>query len=185
MPIYTKTGDEGETSLGSGERISKADVRLHAYGTIDELSAVIAIADSQITDSNNHWAALKKDLLKTQNNLYKISSHLACINTEKLSSLPEISNLDVEFLEKRIDNYTTQLKPLKEFIIPGGSLISVHLHLARTVCRRAERHIVELSKKEGIEPLLEKYINRLSDYLFVVARYANLLNGNDDVFWKK
>lgn len=180
MKIYTKTGDEGSTGLVGGGRVSKADLRLDAYGTIDELNSVIGCA-----------RALKPkkdidDLLEVfQNDLFDAGSRLACKDEKMLAKLPVLKNSSIEKMEKSIDLMTAEMPALKNFILPGGHVASAQLHLARTVCRRAERLVVRLKESgESVDPLVIIYLNRLSDCLFTLARYVNHSNGVEDVPWK-
>jgi cob(I)alamin adenosyltransferase len=162
--IYTKTGDQGTTQLCDGKRISKDSPRVIACGCIDELNAFIGLALVYSKDSKK-LNILQQRLLRIQNELVKINAQLA------LASLKEIITISsVENLEQELDEMNSALTPLNKFILPGGNKISAHLHVARTVCRRAERVIVQLSKTDTIDNTLIPYLNRLSDWLFVAAR---------------
>jgi len=186
MKIYTKTGDEGSTSLVGGKRISKSHLRLEAYGTVDELNSAIgcARASSELTGKKAEF--IDTLLENFQNELFNAGSRLACVDDRMLEKLPKIPMESIERMEKSIDQMTDELPPLKNFILPGGSEKAAHLHLARTVCRRAERLVVKLiDEGESVDPLSIKYLNRLSDCLFVLARYANHIAGVKDVVWKK
>lgn len=168
MKIYTRTGDKGNTGLFGGQRVPKSSVRLHAYGTLDELNAVLGVivADSSLAP------ALKPQLIKIQMLLFQIGADLAT----PLESKAKILRMNAEpakTLEKWIDEMEKELPTITRFILPGGSIVGAKLHEARTVCRGAERLIVELSEKEKITEDIITIINRLSDYLFVAARYAN------------
>lgn len=181
MKIYTKTGDDGTTGLFNGQRVSKSSLRVETYGTVDELNSVIGIVLTyQVPEE------IRADLCKISNLLFVLGSNLASpdesINSGKLS---KISSTETIWLEKTIDSYSEKLPPLKSFILPGGSQISAFLHLARTVCRRAERLIVALAEKEKIDKNLVIFLNRLSDYFFTSARYANFLLGYNDTLWQK
>ena len=181
MKIYTKTGDAGETSLFSGERVKKSNERVDLYGTIDELNSIIGLARAfgQNDDLNNNLKYLS-------NLLFKFGADLATIQSEKLKrKIDRINEIDIEYLEKRIDEYDTHLPKLTAFILPGGSKRSAFLHQARTVCRRAERIAVEISNRENLGQHAIIFINRLSDYFFAAARYANHLEKLDDVTWEK
>ena len=184
MKIYTKTGDKGETSLADGARVSKRHIRVEAYGSIDETNSFVGLVVSAIS-IKSQWEPIKKELIHIQNLLFNISSHLACGDDKKRQQLPAILPSDVEFLEKRIDFYTEHLKPLDQFILPGGSSTASYLHVARTVCRRAERVVINLHEQYPQEIVLLEMLNRLSDYFFVLARYANLLEGEQERMWKK
>lgn len=197
LKIYTKTGDKGETSLIGGKRVSKADLRLNSYGTIDELNSILGIVLSQIQSDPSAPNAieslgLKKNqtlveclelLSKVQSSLFDIGSHLACENEKLALKLPKINIEQVIMMEAWIDQANTQLKELKNFILPGGSLAASYTHLARTVARRCERIVVALSKKTEVDQKIVVYLNRLSDFLFVTSRFLNHLHKIEDVLW--
>lgn len=164
MKIYTKTGDKGQTSLYDGTRIDKDSIRVESYGTIDELNSYIGLCMHYINEDD------KKVLFNIQRDLFYIGSELATKNTEKLNKV--VTDNDIKNLENIIDKYMGEAKGLDSFIIPGTSLASANLHIARTICRRAERNIISLSKIEKVNPMLIKYINRLSDTLYAIARYS-------------
>ncbi len=165
MKIYTKKGDKGETSLLGGSKVNKDNIRLEAYGTVDELNAFIGhIHDQEI--SENHKAIL----LKIQNQLFNLGSILSFDGKKSQINLPEITKRNIQMLETEIDRMEEKLATLKYFILPSGHAISSLCHIARTVCRRAERRVVELQAKEKISSNCLEYLNRLSDYLFVLAR---------------
>jgi len=181
MKIYTKTGDEGKTSLIGGTRVSKSHSRIEAYGAIDELNSFIGL-------SLDHINAFSLDnvLAEVQDRLFTIGSALAC-DPEKETKLkiPDLLEEDVTLLEKEIDKMNEVLPPLKSFILPGGHVAASTLHVARCVCRRAERLCVRLQKKkEEVDPLIIKYLNRLSDYLFVLARFVVFKLGAEEIPWK-
>lgn len=163
--VYTRTGDEGITSLVGGKRVRKDSSRVEAYGDIDELNALLGIVHAQANDKE-----IKKITLQIQNDLFIVGADLA---SPKEIRVPRINQQRTKKLEKFIDEFLKELDPLKEFIIPSGSPGGQYLHLARTVSRRAERQIVNLSKEEDINKNILKYINRLSDLLFVMARIEN------------
>ena len=164
MNIYTKTGDKGQTSLYDGSRIDKDSIRVDSYGTIDELNSYIGLCMHYVSED------IKKELFDIQRDLFYIGAELATKNTDKLNKV--VIEEDIINLENIIDKYMGKSKGLDSFIIPGTSLASAHLHIARTICRRAERIIISLNKVENINPLLIKYINRLSDTLYAIARYS-------------
>ena len=164
MNIYTKTGDKGQTSLYDGSRIDKDSIRVDSYGTIDELNSYIGLCMHYVSED------IKKELFDIQRDLFYIGAELATKNTDKLKKV--VVEEDIIKLEHIIDKYMGKSKGLDSFIIPGTSLASAHLHIARTICRRAERIIISLNKMENINPLLIKYINRLSDTLYAIARYS-------------
>ena len=183
--IYTRTGDDGTTALGNGERRPKFDLRVDAYGTVDEANACIGLARLHVSGSDcANAAVVDETLARVQNDLFDLGADLATPDTgEKLEYEPlRVTQSQVEALEKAIDALNKELKPLRSFVLPGGSAASAHLHMARTVARRAERLIVELSQAEEIGKPCILYMNRLSDYLFVAARALND-NGEADVLW--
>ena len=177
--IYTRTGDDGTTALGTGARRKKYDLRVEAYGTIDEVNAVIGLVRLHTAG-----AALDPALARIQNDLFDVSADLCLAEKGPGGARLTVTDAQVTWLESEIDRINVELAPLRSFILPGGGPASAYLHLARTVCRRAERLMVALKDKEGegvTEPSL-KYVNRLSDYLFVAGRYAND-KGASDVLW--
>lgn len=166
MNVYTRTGDDGTTGLIGGTRVRKYDIRLEAYGTVDELNSYIGLVRSAQNDRHADM-----ELEKIQNKLFEIGSILATDEpAQTMTKQMPCNEADVEALEKEMDLMHTVLPKLNNFILPGGCQASAFCHLARTVCRRAERRIVELSEKSKVHPILIKYINRLSDYLFVLSR---------------
>jgi len=178
--IYTRTGDDGTTSLGSGARRKKYDLRVEAYGTVDEVNATIGLVRLHTAGEPEFDAALAR----VQNDLFDVEADLCLAEKGPGGARLTVTGAQVAWLEAEIDRLNAELEPLKSFILPGGSPASAYLHLARTVCRRAERIMVELKDKagEGIsEPSLQ-YVNRLSDYLFVAGRYAND-KGRSDILW--
>jgi cob(I)alamin adenosyltransferase len=181
--IYTRTGDDGTTALGTGERRKKYDLRIAAYGTLDEVNAAIGVA--RLHTAND--AALDAALTHIQNDLFDVGADLCTPGFGKGPGGARLTVTDkqVAWLEGEIDRLNAEIAPLRSFILPGGSAAAAHLDLARTVCRRAERLIAELKEKpqETVTPEALKYVNRLSDYLFVASRYANA-KGTADVLWK-
>jgi cob(I)alamin adenosyltransferase len=180
MKIYTRTGDAGETSLFAGGRVSKGHLRLHTYGTVDELNAVLGMALAAGLDET-----LQMPLRRIQSELFVIGADLATPLDAQTEWLVRASPALVERLEKEIDDWEAQLPPLKNFILPGGSLAGACLHQARTICRRAERWLVMLQENESINPDVLRYLNRLSDWLFVAARVANARSGQPETIWQK
>lgn len=180
MKIYTKTGDEGQTSLFGGERVSKDHLRIQAYGSIDECNAVLGLAQN-----SNSSSILKSLLQQIQNQLFVVGADLA--SPESTSNQQVVKGKDVQFLESNIDILENSLEPLKTFILPGGTQTASFLHLARTICRRAERHVVSLKNLEENADfsLVLKYLNRLSDLLFVASRFANKQEDIKDIPWDK
>ena len=177
MKIYTKTGDQGQTSLFGGKRVDKHDIQIEAYGTVDELNSAIGLLLSKVEDTS-----LEDTLKAVQSILFDIGSHLASDGTAT-SFLPEIkAELSIQ-LEEDIDRMNTELPKLTSFILPGGNERIATCHLARTICRRAERRVVALGQAVDLNPSLLIYLNRLSDHLFVAARYLAMLDGIDEVKW--
>src|SRR5271167_883256 len=181
--IYTRTGDDGTTALGTGERRKKYDLRVAAYGTLDEANSVIGIARLHTAED----AALDAALSRIQNDLFDVGADLTTPGKGRGpgGARLTVTAAQVEWLEAEIDRLNDELAPLRSFILPGGTAAAAYLHLARTVCRRAERLIAELNDKpdESVTPEVLKYVNRLSDFLFVAARHANG-KGASDVLWK-
>ncbi|HEX3658850.1 MAG TPA: cob(I)yrinic acid a,c-diamide adenosyltransferase [Pirellulales bacterium] len=179
MKIYTKTGDDGQTGLFGGPRVAKDAPRIEAYGTVDELNAVLGIA---------RCAQLPADvdalLARVQHELFDLGAELATPDPAKFN-MRGLGAAQIQTLEQAIDTFEAELAPLKQFILPGGTLGAAQLHLARTVCRRAERRIVALAAVEPIASELVVYLNRLGDLLFVLARLANARAGQQDVLWQK
>ncbi len=187
--IYTKMGDHGNTSLLGGKPQLKSSQQIKAYGSIDELNSCIGIAASYIKSDMAAAAKLKHlltQLEKIQNELFNIGGQLACANVDWRAKVPTVNDSHIQHLENEIDRYQTELPTLTQFILPGGTMLAAYLHHSRTVCRRAERDIVQ-AYHEGLEEdaVILTYINRLSDYLFVVARAANHFMHLPDVTWKK
>jgi cob(I)alamin adenosyltransferase len=181
LKIYTKTGDKGTTSLIGGTKVLKSDLRIEAYGTVDELNSCIGLCRDLVTDQKS------RDLLQEiQDRLFTIGSSLACDpEKEPKMKIPDLQEKDIALLEKEIDRMSESLPPMKNFILPGGHATVSHLHIARCVCRRAERCCVrmELEKKE-IDSIIIKYLNRLSDYLFMLSRYIAHQLGSEEIPWK-
>ncbi|MDQ0476990.1 cob(I)yrinic acid a,c-diamide adenosyltransferase [Chryseobacterium sp. MDT2-18] len=184
MKIYTKTGDKGETALYGGTRVSKASARVESYGTIDELNSFIGVAKCEIIEEE-----ILNQLRKIQFDLFTVGSESAT-PTDKLTLANGKSRLalmitdkEIEELENWMDAFEKELEPLQYFILPGGGKSATTLHVCRTVCRRAERSLVFLGESEEVRPELIKYLNRLSDYLFVLARYVSKINGETEEYW--
>ena len=173
--VTTKTGDQGDTTLGDGSYVSKDNVRVHCLGSIDELNASIGLA--RVTLSEHHEA----DLESIQNDLFNMGGEISIPALEK----PLLHENRVDFLEKRIKSMNKQLLPLEEFIIPGYNETDARLHLARSICRRAERDLVLLNNTEKLSTVILKYINRLSDYLFVLARLIIDISGGKETQWDR
>lgn len=186
MKIYTKTGDEGSTGLYGGERVSKDHFRIHTYGTLDELNASIGYVISALRSHGfaSPAAGLKLSgrLVRVQGELFMLGAELATPrNRETKSKLVE--DTDIALLESEIDEMETALQPLKNFILPGGSMEGASLHVARTICRRGERDLISLNRAEPVRGQVLRYINRLSDYLFVAARWINHESKIEDTPW--
>jgi cob(I)alamin adenosyltransferase len=177
--VYTRTGDDGTTGLAGNRRLQKDAPRIASYGTVDELNSVLGVALSSGLDEQ-----LTTALVRIQNELFHLGSDLCVLEEDKAHlAVPVIEDRHVRALEELMDRLTAELGPLANFILPGGSAGAAQLHVARTVCRRAERHLVSLARQEAIGPYVLAYINRLSDALFVMARYENLRRGVPDVLW--
>jgi len=180
MKIYTKTGDKGKTSLFGGQRIDKDDLRVECYGTVDELNSILGLTIIEITDRE-----VSELIQNIQNDLFTLGGELATPIEKKseLDSSSEINTNQINFLEEKIDRFEEKLQPLKQFILPGGSKSAALLHIARSVSRRSERLAVKLSKRDVINENIIIYLNRLSDLLFVLARFENDVNQILDVPW--
>ncbi len=179
--IYTKTGDKGTTSLIGGTKVSKSHRRIQAYGTVDELNSFVGLCFDYLKASN-----ISNVLAETQDRLFTIGSALACDpDKETKLKIPDLHKADVALLEKEIDKMNEVLPEMKSFILPAGHITVSTLHIARCVCRRAERCVVRMQKKEMEVPsLIIIYLNRLSDYLFILARYAGHQLGAEEIPWK-
>ena len=181
MKIYTKTGDKGTTSLIGGTKVPKSHLRIEAYGTVDELNSYIGLCKDLVVSEQE-----KKVLLEVQDRLFTIGSSLACdpIKAPKMR-IPDLKESDVELLEKEMDHMNEIIAPMKNFILPGGHTILSQMHIARCVCRRAERCCVRLELESlEVEPIIIKYLNRLSDYLFVLSRYSGHQMKVEEIPWK-
>lgn len=177
MKVYTKTGDKGKTSLIGGTRVPKYDTRIEAYGTIDELMAHIAVVHDSIND-----ILLKTNLISIQDRLMTCASILAT-DCDNCKEIPNIYDTDIEFLENEIDEMELKVPKLKSFILPGGNIASSHTHVARTICRRAERLCVKLNESINFDSNVSKYLNRLSDYLFVLSRKIIYDSNSIEIIW--
>jgi cob(I)alamin adenosyltransferase len=179
MKIYTKTGDKGKTSLVGGTRVSKGDLKIESYGTVDELNSWIGVLrDLEVNHS-------RRDLLKEiQDRLFTIGADLASEPEQTKKKIPDLFESDIELLEKQMDEMNEVIPPLRAFVLPGGHQAVSFAHVARTVCRRAERLVIRLNEAEEVNPLIIKYLNRLSDYLFVLSRKITQELGTEEVAWK-
>lgn len=177
--VYTRTGDDGTTGLGTGARIRKVSPRIEAYGTVDELNAAMGmVVVAQPVEQ------LKPMLKRIQNELFHLGSDLCVPEADKADlPVPRIEGRHVDALEADLDRLTAELDPLENFILPGGTPAAAHLHLARTICRRAERCVLELAETDEIGAAIVPYLNRLSDLLFVMSRFENHQTGHGDVTW--
>ena len=179
MKIYTKTGDEGTTSLFGGKRVSKSELRIDTYGTVDELNSWMGVLRDQEVNQKR-----KDVLIEIQDRLFTIGSILATEPENTKVKIPSLSENDVAFLEKGMDEMDAQLQPMRFFVLPGGHTSISWGHVSRTVCRRAERLVIALHQHEKVEPLVIKYLNRLSDYLFVLCRMMTHELGVEETPWK-
>lgn len=178
--VYTRTGDAGTTSLVGGTRIAKDAPRLEAYGTVDELNSHIGLVRSMTTVSY-----VAEVLSTIQHRLFDIGGYLACDPEEDFQLPPGVTECDVEKIEKAIDALDSHLPAHNRFILPGGSVEAAETHVARTVARRAERRIITLGSMAHVDPMVVRYVNRLSDFLFVLARFNNVSRNIDEIFWEK
>jgi len=186
--VYTRTGDAGKTRLAGGQQVWKDSLRVEAYGTIDELNAtvgVVRVMNADVGSEHSAAAQLEDELRWVQNKLFDIGSILATAPGQTFKNMPKVEAKDVTRLEQLIDRCQKDLEPLKEFILPGGGKVSGFLHQARTVCRRAERLCVALSKTEPVDPMIGKFVNRLSDALFVLARWVSKTQGEPEFLWER
>ena len=178
--IYTKTGDKGSTSLLGGTRLPKQHIRIEAYGTVDELNSHIGLLRDVIGEPEKVLV-----LLEIQDRLFTMGSHLACDPEQEIKmQLPELSESDIVFLEKEIDEMSAQLPEMRSFVLPGGHPDVSFCHIARCVCRRAERAVLKLAQSEKVNELHYKYLNRLSDHLFMLSRYITKLRNAPETPWK-
>lgn len=179
MKIYTKKGDKGETSLLGGTRVKKSHIRIESYGTVDELNSWIGLIRDQNIDKHS-----KEVLIHIQDRLFTIGSHLASDPSKKAIKIPDIKEDDITTLEKEIDKMNETLPEMRSFVLPGGHTTVSYCHVARCVCRRAERCAVNLSAEEQVEDIIVKYLNRLSDYLFVLSRKLSQDLKAEEIPWK-
>ena len=180
MKIYTRSGDKGKTSLIGGKRVEKSDLRVEAYGTVDELMSHLAVVRDNTTDK-----ALQDNIITIQNKLMTIASHLASGDKDALSAMPQILNQDIKLLEEMIDKMDEEIPELSHFILPGGHPLSSLIHVSRAVCRRAERNMMRVKDFSNDCPLSVTYVNRLSDYLFTLARFVLFRSGGFETPWTK
>lgn len=177
--VYTRTGDDGTTGLGGGQRVNKNSARVAAYGSVDELNAVIGVALAGDLESR-----VATELSRIQNELFHLGSDLCVLEEDKAEMpVPAIEERHVAALEATMDQLSAELEPLQNFLLPGGTISAARLHVARAVCRRAERDLVTLAADEPVGSFTLRYLNRLSDALFVLARFENVRKGVADVLW--
>jgi cob(I)alamin adenosyltransferase len=177
--VYTRTGDQGSTALGGGQRVEKDSLRIEAYGTVDELNSVIGVAVAAGLDET-----MRDRFFIIQQVLFNLGSDLSILESDKERiAVPRVEPRHVSDLESWIDEWNEQIEPLKSFVLPGGDLAAAQLHVARTVCRRAERLVVTLAREEPLGEHVLPYLNRLSDLLFVAARLQSHLSGHGDILW--
>ncbi len=190
--VYTRTGDTGRTRLAGGQPVWKDSPRVEAYGTVDELNAVIGLIRAYLRNAPNgspdgapSEVSLDRELNWIQNKLFDLGALLATAPGQVFPNMPKITEQDATRLERLMDKCQVELPPLKEFILPAGGLVTSSLHIARTVCRRAERLCVHLSRKDRLDPTFIKFLNRLSDALFVLARWNAQRSGEQEVLWQR
>jgi cob(I)alamin adenosyltransferase len=186
--VYTKTGDKGKTRLAGGQQVWKDSLRVEACGTVDELNAsvgVVRVVNAEVVGIHEQAAQLEEDLRWIQNKLFDVGGLLATAPGQEFKNMPQVTGQDVTRLEKLIDRCQKDLAPLKEFILPGGGKVSGFLHQARTICRRAERVCVRLSREEPVDSTIIKFVNRLSDALFVLARWTAKTQGEPEFLWER
>ena len=182
--VYTKTGDKGMTHLAGGQEVPKTAQRIEAYGTVDELNAVLGLVAEALRGASNALAGLLSQILRIQNELFDLGSQLAVLPRDRREGTPVIHNADIERLEHEMDEMNHLLPSLRSFILPGGGEVAARLHLARTVCRRAEREVIRLAAADPLDGSEIPYLNRLSDWLFVAGRFAAHHSGIPETLWK-
>jgi len=185
--VYTKTGDKGKTRLAGGQQVWKDSVRVDAYGTVDELNAALGIVRAWWLKEarGTARASVAQEIRRMQNKLFDLGGLLATLPDQSFPNMPTIQSADVTRLEDLMDDWQKDLRSLREFVLPGGGMTSSMLHLARTICRRAERRCVTLMQKEPVDPAIITYLNRLSDALFVLARWVSHRLGEEEVLWER
>lgn len=185
--VYTRRGDEGRTSLVGGQKVSKGANRIASYGTVDELNAFVGAARTTIKteyEGDAEFAQLSEELLRVQHELFNLGSILATLPEDVGEKMPRIQKAEVVALEKSIDAYNEDLPALRSFVLPGGTRLNAELHQCRTICRRAERLVVQLDSSEPVDPAALKYLNRLSDAFFVWSRWAAVKGDGDETLWQ-
>lgn len=181
--VYTRAGDQGQTRLAGGQALPKNHPRIEAYGAVDELNAQLGVV-AELLRGKSDYAALLKQILRVQNELFDLGSMLAVLPEDRVPQMAVIVQGDIDRLEQEIDAMNEALPHLKSFILPGGGSVSAALHVARTVCRRAERRLLDLAASDKLDGLEIPYVNRLSDWLFVAGRHASQLQGIAETLWQ-
>ncbi len=185
--VYTRQGDTGDTGLVGGQRVHKDSLRIEAYGTVDELNSVLGLARSttgQLAVSQPRLAILAAILLRVQHELFNLGSILATLPEDVHPRQPRVTDREIAQLESEMDAMNEDLPPLRSFVLPGGSRLDAELHLGRTICRRAERITISLSRTESVPPEAIRYLNRLSDALFIWSRWAGHISGSPETLWE-
>ena len=182
--VYTKTGDKGKTSLVGGQKVLKSNIRIHAYGEIDELNSIVGICIEELKIQKYDFKLLINSLVRVQNDLFNLGTILATKTEDMLPSMPRITQEDIVVLENEIDKANSDLPTLHSFVLPGGSKINAYLHLARTVCRRCERVSCSLFEQEKIDQIVVSYLNRLSDAFFVWSRFVIKVLNREENIWE-
>ncbi len=185
--IYTRAGDAGDTRLVGGQKIAKSHLRIECYGTVDELNSFIGVARvtaEELVGDCPRLAGLAKTLKRVQHELFNLGSILATLPQDVHPKQPRVTDAEIAQLEREIDQANAELQPLRSFVLPGGSRLDAELHVCRTVCRRAERHLVRLAAEEDVPSETLRYLNRLSDALFVWSRWANHVLGKQETLWQ-
>ncbi len=183
--VYTKSGDKGQTYLVGGKKIAKDDIRICSYGEIDELNAYIGGCRQLIVEKsdNSEFKKLSNILYRIQNELFNLGNMLATLDEDIKKGMPRIEDSHIAKIENEIDYFNENLPDLKSFVLPGGSQLNIWFHISRTLCRRCERTVVSLSQKESVDAIIVKYLNRLSDGLFVWSRWVNVMQSHPEVSW--
>jgi cob(I)alamin adenosyltransferase len=184
--VYTRTGDQGTTRLVGGQRVPKSHLRIHTYGTVDELNAFVGAARQTIAElypAHGDFKLMSRELLRVQHHLFNLGSVLATLPEDIGEQMPRITPEEVAHLERSIDEYNEHCPPLRSFVLPGGTRLNADLHICRTVCRRAERLVVALDLEEGLDGDTVAYLNRLSDAFFVWSRWAAIVAEVPEVLW--
>jgi cob(I)alamin adenosyltransferase len=184
--VYTKTGDSGETALVGGQRVRKESLRIESYGTVDELNAAVGLARAfNVAHSKKKIAdRIESELQLVQQALFNLGSELACKPEDLFPGMPIVSEADIAHLEACMDEWTPAMPILKTFILPGGGMVHAQMHVCRTVCRRAERVVLRLGREEAVRPDAIRYLNRLSDFFFVLGRWVGLKNKEAELLWQ-